>query len=150
MPQSLVKNFVHITFSTKYREDILRKEDREEIFAYMAGILNNLKCSPIIVGGVSDHVHVLCLLEKTISVSVLLDKLKANSSKWIKSLGDHYENFAWQRGYGCFSVSQSKVEVVRNYILNQERHHGEQSFKEEFIEFLHKYEMEYDERYLWD
>jgi len=150
MPQSLVKNYIHIAFSTKYREEILRKEDRNEIFSYMAGILNNLNCTPIIVGGVSDHVHVLCLLEKTLSVSVLLDKLKANSSKWIKSLGQHYINFAWQRGYGSFSVSQSKVDVVRNYIANQERHHGQETFKEEFINLLEKHEIEYDEQYLWD
>lgn len=150
MPQSLVKNYIHITFSTKYREDTLLKKDLPEIFSYMAGILKNLNCTPIVVGGVSNHIHVLCLLDKTTSVSELLDKLKANSSKWIKSLGKEYVNFAWQRGYGSFSVSQSKVEVVRNYIANQERHHNKGTFKEEFIELLEKHELEYDEQYLWD
>lgn len=107
MAQSLAKNYIHIIFSTKHREHTLQKKDLPEIFSYLAGILSNLQCSPIIVGGVSDHIHVFCVLSKNITLAKLVEELKSNSSKWIKTKGTEYINFAWQNGYGAFSVSQS-------------------------------------------
>jgi len=150
MSQSLAKNYLHITFSTKYREPILQKEDRAEMFSYLSGALSNLECSPIVVGGVSDHIHILCVLSKNIALAKLMELIKSSSSKWIKTKSEKYANFAWQNGYGAFSVSQSKVEVVRRYILNQEEHHYGTSFQEELLRFLKEYQMDYDEKYLWD
>lgn len=150
MPQSLTKNYLHITFSTKYREHSLKKEDLPELFSYMSGILSNIDCTPIAVGGVTDHVHILCILSKTMSLSKMMELLKANSSKWIKTIGNNYVNFRWQDGYGAFSVSQSKVEVVRKYIQNQEQHHQQKSFQEELLTFLEEYQIKYNEQYLWD
>ena len=150
MSQSLAKNYLHITFSTKYREPILQKGDWAEVFSYLSGALSNLDCSPIVVGGISDHIHILCVLSKNIALARLMESIKSSSSKWIKTKRMEYANFAWQNGYGAFSVSQSKVEVVRKYILNQEKHHLQTSFKDELLVFLKEYQVDYDERYLWD
>ncbi len=150
MAQSLTKNYLHITFSTKYREHSLQKDDLPELFSYMSGILSKLDCSPIIIGGVTDHIHVFCVLSKNITLAKMMETLKSNSSKWIKTKGESYTNFHWQDGYGAFSVSQSKVEVVRNYIQNQEQHHQQKSFQEELLKFLDEYQIEYNEDYLWN
>jgi len=150
MPQSLVKNYIHITFSTKYRYPFIDDKVKDELFGYLGGICKNLECNPIIVGGYRDHVHVLCLLSRKISLMKLIERIKANSSKWIKTKGIKYQNFYWQRGYGAFSVRHSQVDIVKSYILNQENHHMKKSYKDEYLVFLQENNIEYDERYVWD
>ena len=150
MPQSLVKNYVHIVFSTKHRVPLISKEIEEELFSYLGGICKNLECNPIQIGGHKDHIHIFCLLSKKIALMDLIEKVKTNSSKWIKTKGKEFENFYWQNGYGAFSVNPTEIEIVKNYILNQEEHHKKKTFQEEFLAFLKKYDVEYDERYVWD
>lgn len=150
MPQSLVKNYVHIVYSTKHRQPFIKKEIQKELYGYLGSTCKELDCSPIAIGGIEDHIHLLCLLSRKIALSELVSKVKSNSSKWIKTNGASYFNFYWQRGYGAFSVNPSQVEVVIRYIRNQEAHHAKQTYKEEYLLFLKKYEIEYDERYVWD
>ena len=106
-------------------------------------------CAPVIVGGYQDHIHILCLLPKDETTIKVIQTIKAFSSKWIKSKGDKYRNFAWQNGYGAFSVHPGQVETVRNYIARQAEHHGKKDFQTEYLTFLKEYEMEYNEKYLW-
>ena len=149
MPQSLANLLTHLIFSTKNREPLLiGKELRHQTHAYLATVLNDLKCPSVIVGGVSNHVHILCHLAKTKAVSDVLEHLKASSSKWLKTQGSHA--FTWQRGYGAFSVSQSLVDSVVRYIERQEEHHRTITFEEEYRSFLKGYRVAYDERYVWD
>ena len=109
-----------------------------------------LECNPIIVGGHQDHVHILCLLSRKIAQMKLLEEVKKQSSKWIKTKGEAYSNFYWQDGYGIFSVNPSEIEVVIRYISNQEAHHRQRTFQDEFRGFLEKYKIDFDERYVWD
>ncbi|MBN1185741.1 MAG: IS200/IS605 family transposase [Bacteroidales bacterium] len=150
MPQSLVKNYLHITFSTKDRYPFIDSKIDEELFKYIGGICKNLECNPIIIGGHSDHIHILCLLSRKIALMKLIEEVKSHSSKWIKTKGTLYQNFYWQRGYGGFSVNESDINIVREYILNQVEHHKTRTFKEEYLSFLEEYNIEYDERYVWD
>ncbi len=116
----------------------------------MASILKDCDCSPIIIGGIEDHVHVLCKLSKTRSMSSVIEDVKKKSSKWIKTRGIEYKGFYWQNGYGVFSIGESQVKALKEYIKNQEEHHRKKSFKEEFLEILNCYRIVYNERYLWD
>lgn len=150
MPQSLVKNYVHLVFSTKYRQPLIDKVIQPELYAYIGGVCKNQECYPYAIGGIEDHIHILCLLSKKIPLYKLLEVVKSNSSRWIKTKGQAYKNFYWQGGYGAFSVNPSQTHIVKRYINNQEEHHKKKSFKEEFRAFLKKYEVEYDERYVWD
>jgi REP element-mobilizing transposase RayT len=122
----------------------------EELFKYIGGICKNLECNPIKVGGYRDHIHILCVLSRKIALMKLLEEIKSHSSKWIKTKGDKYKNFYWQRGYGSFSVNPAEIDVVVRYIENQAEHHKKKTFQDEYIAFLKKYNAEYDERYLWD
>jgi len=150
MPQSLSKVCVHIVFSTKNRYPFIDNEIEQELWAYLGGICKALACNPIRVGGYSDHVHICCLLSRKITQVKLLEEIKKESSKWIKTKGRQYEKFYWQDGYGIFSVNSSEIERVVEYIKNQREHHEKRIFKDELIAFLKKYNAEYDERYLWD
>ena len=150
MPQSLTKVYVHITFSTKYRTHSIDKNIKEELWDYIGGVCKALECNPVRVGGYSDHIHVLCLLSKKITQMKLLEEIKKSSSKWIKTKGKQYSNFYWQDGYGIFSVNPYEIDKVIAYIKNQEEHHKRKTFEKEFLAFLNKYKIEYDERYLWD
>ena len=150
MPQSLSKVYVHITFSTKNRYPFIDNEIEQELWAYLGAICKALECNPIRVGGYNDHIHICCLLSKKITQMKLLEEIKKESSKWIKTKGEQYENFYWQDGYGIFSVNPSEVELVVKYIENQQEHHKKRMFKEELLAFLKKYNVEYDERYLWN
>jgi putative transposase len=124
-------------------------EIRPRLHAYLVGILDNLKSPSLRTGGVADHVHILFLLGRTISQSELVEEVKKSSSKWMKSEGG-VPGFTWQAGYGVFSVGESQVDAVINYIQNQEEHHRKVTFQEEFRKFLEKYKVPYDERYVWD
>jgi putative transposase len=150
MPQSLIKNYIHITFSTKNRLPFIIPEIREELFRYLGGICKNLECHPVIVGGHKDHIHILCLLSKKVALMNLLEEIKSHSSKWIKTKGENFKNFYWQNGYGAFSVNPSEIEVVKNYIEHQDEHHKNKTFQDEYLAFLKKYKVDYDERYVWD
>jgi REP element-mobilizing transposase RayT len=150
MPQSLVRNYIHITFSTKHRQRLIDEVIKEELFKYMGGICKNLECYPIMVGGYKDHVHILCLLSRKIALMKLIEEVKSHSSKWIKTKGEKYKNFYWQNGYGGFSVAPSQVDIVKDYIATQDEHHGVKSFKEEYIGLLQVNNIDYDERYVWD
>jgi len=150
MPQSLSKNYIHLVFSTKYREDLLLENDLSKLYAYLSGILRNIECHSIEIGGTINHVHILCELNRKITLVKMVQTIKANSSKWIKMLDDFYQSFYWQEGYGAFSVSQSQVENVRRYIQNQKEHHTQTQYEPEYIGLLKKHNVEYDERYIWD
>jgi len=150
MGQSLVKNYMHIVFSTKHRQPIILPDIESELHAYMGGICNNLECQTIKIGGYTDHVHILCMLSKKIPLMKLLEEIKSHSSKWIKTKGDPYKTFYWQDGYGAFSVSPKNVDSVISYIANQPRHHDIQNFQDEYRGLLKEYRVEYDERYVWD
>ena len=150
MPQSLSKVYVHIVFSTKYRKKLIRNEIKESLFEYIGGICRELECNQIKVGGHEDHIHVLCMLSRKISIMKLLEEVKKSSSRWIKTKGDKYSDFYWQGGYGIFSVNPKDVEIVKNYIKTQEEHHSKQDFKTEFRGFLKKNHVDYDKRYVWD
>ncbi len=149
VPQSLANLLTHLIFSTKNRETLLiGKNLQQRTHAYLAAILKDMDCPALVVGGVADHVHILCRLAKTQSVSNVVEHIKASSSKWLKTQGS--PTFAWQRGYGAFSVSQSHVAPVTSYIEKQEQHHRTMTFEEEFRLILKRYRVAYDERYLWD
>lgn len=151
MPQSLAKVYVHIVFSTKYRYPFLTdKNIRSEMHAYLGGTCNELDSPVLTVGGVADHVHVLCRLTRNLSIAKVVGDMKRSSSKWIKTKGTLLRKFAWQNGYGAFSVGQSEVERVRKYIEGQEEHHRRKAFQEEYRSFLNEFGVEYDERYVWD
>ena len=150
MGQSLVKNYVHITFSTKNRVPLISEEIEKELYSYIGGICKNLECYPIKVGGFYDHVHILTSLSKKIALMVLLEKLKANSSKWIKTKSDSLKKFYWQNGYGAFSVNPYEIDKVISYIENQKEHHRKETFQDEYRAILKKYNVEYEEKYIWD
>ncbi|MDR3261966.1 MAG: IS200/IS605 family transposase [Tannerella sp.] len=150
MPQSLSKVYVHLTFSTKDRYPFIDTHLQIRLWEYLGGVCKGLECHPVQIGGTHDHVHIFCLLSKKIAQVKLLEEVKKQSSKWVKTLNSRYAKFYWQDGYGIFSVNPSEIDVVSNYIRNQEEHHRKRTFKEEFIAFLNKYGVVYDERYIWD
>ena len=150
MPQSLSKNLIHLIFSTKNRRAFLATSIRSDLHAYMSTVLKNLECPVLVINSVDDHVHILFLLHRTTTLSVVVGKVKASSSKWLKTQSDRLTEFSWQGGFGAFSVSESNVAAVKAYIANQEEHHQKVSFKDELRSFLTKHHVQYDERYLWD
>ncbi|MGW8123978.1 IS200/IS605 family transposase [Roseivirga echinicomitans] len=150
MSQSLVQNYIHIVFSTKYRQHLIHPPYEEELHQYLAGICKELDCPVLKVGGYTDHVHVLCKLSKNIALFRLVKELKMSSSKWMKTRHETLSNFYWQNGYGAFSVKPSEVDRVITYIENQHEHHRRKSFQEEYRAFLMKYKVDFDERYVWD
>lgn len=150
MPQSLVKNYIHIIFSTKYRNDFIDESIENELFSYIASICKDFESTAIQIGGTDNHIHILCLLSRKIALMKLVQEVKAHSSKWIKTKGKKYEDFFWQDGYGAFSVSPNNIFAVTNYIKHQREHHKEFDFKTEIINYYKKYKIEYDEKYLWD
>ena len=150
MPQSLSKVYVHLTFSTKNRESIILPDVQNRLFQYLGGICAGLECTPIQIGGHKDHVHILCLLSRKVSQMKLVEEAKKKSSKWIKTIDIRFVNFYWQDGYGIFSINPIEKNAVIKYIKNQEEHHKTKSFQDEFRSFLKKYNIDYDERYVWD
>jgi REP element-mobilizing transposase RayT len=150
MAQSLSKNLLHLVFSTKNRERLIHDDLRSDLHAYMATVLKNMECPALIINSVEDHVHILYILHRTVALSSAVGELKSSSSKWLKTLSDQLAAFAWQAGFGAFSVSESNVAAVRQYIENQKEHHRKVSFQNELRSFLSKHRLEYDERYLWD
>jgi putative transposase len=151
MPQSLSQIYLHIVFSTKHRQPFLTDPTlRREVHAYLAGACRNLESPSLTVGGVADHVHILVRFSKSIAVATLVREVKRESSKWIKPRGRGLASFQWQEGYGAFSISPSHVDALERYIARQEEHHRRESFQDEFRRLLKKYQVTYDERYVWD
>ena len=150
MGQSLVKNYIHLVFSTKHRAPLIQPPVESELHSYLGGICNNLDCQVIKVGGYNDHVHILCMLSKKIALMKLLEELKSHSSKWIKTKGVEYANFYWQDGYGAFSVKASEIDRVVASIANQHEHPRKKTFQEEYRTILKKNEVDYNEKYVWE
>jgi REP element-mobilizing transposase RayT len=150
MPQSLSSILAHLIFSTKNREPFITPAIEPELHPYIAKILQGLKSPCLALNGTSDHIHILLALSRVITVAELVEEVKTNSSKWIKTKGREFKNFHWQRGYGAFSVGQSDVEAVKHYIHNQKEHHKRVTFQDEYREFLKSSGIAFDERYMWD
>lgn len=150
MPQSLSLILVHIVFSTKSREPIIQVGERDRLFSFLGGIARDCGAPMLDRGGVADHVHLLCSLGRTITVAKLVEQLKTRSSLWLKTLAPPYSRFQWQVGYGAFSIGRSQQSVLGRYFAKQEAHHAERDFKTEFRGLLKKYDVPYDERYVWD
>jgi putative transposase len=150
MSQSLANLHVHLIFSTKDRMPVLPSSLKEQLHGYMASVLAELNCQVILINSMPDHVHVLFNLARTAALAKVVEHVKRSSSKWLKSKGAAYGKFSWQSGYGAFSVSESKVTEVANYIRNQEEHHRKSSFQDEFTKFLKHHRIAFDEKYVWD
>ncbi|MCP4551962.1 MAG: IS200/IS605 family transposase [Bacteroidetes bacterium] len=149
MGQSLVKNYMHLVFSTKHRKPLIHPPIEAELHSYLGGICNKLECPVIKVGGYTDHIHILLMLSKKLALMKVMEELKSHSSKWIKTKGSAYENFYWQDGYGAFSVNPTEVDTIIAYINNQHEHHRKKAFQDEYRTFLKKYKVDYDEKYVW-
>lgn len=149
MSQSLAKILIHLVYSTKQRQRWLSSGIRPGLFAYQAGIFRTWESPALVIGGVEDHVHALFLLSRNHAIKKIVEEVKKGSSKWLKIEGGLQE-FAWQAGYGAFSVSQSNVEDVRRYIEEQPRHHHQMSFQDELRALYARHGIEFDERYVWD
>ncbi len=150
MGQSLVQNYIHIVFSTKHRAALIFPPYEQELHSYIGGVCKELGCPVLVVGGYTNHIHILCMLSQKIALMTLVQKVKAHSSKWIKTKNPKLSNFFWQDGYGAFSVNPKAVDVVVNYIKNQHEHHRKKDFKEEYRAFLKQYKVDYNEDYVWD
>jgi putative transposase len=148
MPSTHTSLHCHLVFSTKERLPLIAEEWRENLYAYLGGIVKGLDAIPLAIGGMKDHVHLLVGLKSSHRIDYFLRDLKADSSEWVhKEIGG--KTFSWQKGYGAFSVSPSNIEGAKKYIFNQAEHHRRKSFQEEYRELLQVSGIEYDERYLW-
>jgi REP element-mobilizing transposase RayT len=142
---------IHVVFSTKHRQPLITAKIEPELYAYIAKILFDECYSPaLIIGGDKDHLHILFAQSRIWSVAKIIELIKKRSSKWIKTKGKEFRSFQWQKGYGAFSVSRSSAETVKRYIADQKEHHRRVSYEVEFIAFLDKHGIEYDEKYMWD
>ncbi|MDP4220931.1 MAG: IS200/IS605 family transposase [Bacteroidota bacterium] len=149
MAHTYISNYQHFVFSTKHRQKSLTPEIRERLWAYMGGIARNKNIVPIEIGGYDDHCHALLLLPATITLAKTAQVIKGVSSKWLSETYPELSSFRWQDAYGAFSVSVSQVDRTIAYIKNQEQHHKRLTFQEEYVSFLKKHNIEYDERYVW-
>jgi len=145
-----VQCYIHLVFAVKNREALLTKDIRNRVFEYISGIIRGMNHKSIIVNGVSDHIHILIGYNTTVSISDTVHEIKRCSSLFINENELCKKRFAWQEGFGCFSYGQSQIKKVYHYIENQEKHHEKSTFKSEYIGFLKKYEINYDDRYLFD
>jgi len=141
---------IHYVFSTKNREPMIDKDVRDRLWAYLGGIAKTNKMKALCIGGTDNHIHALLSIPATISVAKGIQLLKGGSSKWVHETFDHHEKFGWQEGYGAFSVGISQVDDTIAYIHNQEQHHRKRTFKEEYLAFLQKHSIEYNEQYVWN
>ncbi len=150
MPQSLYKMLVHIVFSTKNRADLIAPEIEDGLYAYIHGIVENNGAKLIVGGGTSNHIHLLVSLPKKIDVPVLIGGIKRDSSVWIKEQSTKYADFYWQKGYGAFSIGQTQIGKISNYIKTQKEHHQKHTFESEYRTWLNEYKIDFDENYVWD
>jgi REP element-mobilizing transposase RayT len=150
MPQSLTKIYAHLIFSTKNRAAFLDEEVRDRVHGYIAKTIRSIDSPYVVVGGVADHIHILFDMGKRHAPIAFVEQVKRESSKFVKTLGPKYNSFYWQRGYGMFSVSPTHLADAEDYVRNQEQHHQKKTFQEEFREFLKRYGISFDERFVWD
>jgi putative transposase len=150
MANTFTQIYIHVVFAVRERESLIKPEWKEELFKYITGILKNQGIKLIAIGGVKDHIHILFGLNPTIALSDLVREVKASSSKFINEEKFVRGKFYWQEGFGAFSYSRSQIDAVAKYILNQEEHHSGKSFKDEYIALLDRFEVEYDDRYLFN
>jgi putative transposase len=150
MPQSLSSVFIHLVFSTKNREPWIHSSIETDLHAYGATILQNAGCGALLINGMADHLHVLFNLSRTKTIAGVVEELKTSTSKWIKTQGPKFHGFHWQTGYAAFSVSQSNIEQVLEYIRLQKDHHAQRSFQDECRGLFRKHGIVFDERYVWD
>lgn len=149
MAQTLTRLLIHAIFSTKNRANMIKPQFEPELYAYIGGVCRNAGSPLLAAGGTSNHVHLLISLAKTGSVADLMMDVKKDSSKWIKTKATYFAGFQWQEGYGAFTIGESQVDDLKAYIARQKEHHRTISFEEEYLAFLEKYNVTYDERYLW-
>lgn len=149
MPHSYSTCLMHCVFSTKDRQKIITPNLETRLWPYLGGVARENKMTALAVGGVEDHVHILLAVPSTLSISKAMQLIKGGSSKWIHDTFADFQDFEWQEGYGAFSISQSGIADTIAYINGQRDHHADYSFKAEFIAFLKKHEIQYDERYVW-
>jgi putative transposase len=150
MGQSLSQVYIHLTFGTKNRYPFIKQETEERLHAYLAGTLKNYESPSLAINSVPDHVHILFRLSKNYTLAKVVEEIKKQSSKWLKEIGAEYQKFSWQQGYGAFSVSSSKIDVVKKYINNQKEHHRLKTYLEEVETFFREYgATEYDPEYFW-
>jgi REP element-mobilizing transposase RayT len=149
MPQSFGSLHVHVVFSTKHRQPLIKPDWQPRLFEYIGGILRNNSCALIAAGGTADHAHLLVSLSRTLAVADALRQIKSNSSGWIHDALS-LPHFQWQEGYGAFAVSYSNLDQLKSYLANQEQHHHRLSFQDEFRELLRRHDLEWDEQYIWD
>jgi REP element-mobilizing transposase RayT len=150
MPQSLASVLVHLIFSTKHRQPLILSEIEPELYPYLATVFRGLDSPILALNGTADHLHVLFRLGRKVSLAEVVEVIKTSSSKWIKTKGPAYKEFYWQNGYRAFSIGESGVAALKQYIAKQKDHHQKTTFQEEYRAFLAKYRVEYDERYVWD
>ena len=148
MPQSLSKIYLHLIFHVKSTSPVIREEDLTRVHEYIGGLINSQQSQVIKVGGICDHVHILFVMNKMESPARMVEEIKRNSSRWIKTLAPRYEKFSWQGGYAIYSVSQSLVYKTEEYINNQAEHHKRVSFKDEYLSFLKSYGVDFDLKYV--
>ncbi|MEX2345692.1 MAG: IS200/IS605 family transposase [Balneolaceae bacterium] len=150
MSQSLSKLYIHLTFSTKGRQPLIDKPIKADLHSYMAGTFKRYESPALIINSVPDHIHVLFRLSKNMALARIVEEVKKGSSKWMKKHSGN-RSFFWQRGYGAFSVSSSKVSTMTRYIARQEEHHKQMSYREEINRFMKEYDVvEYNPAYFWD
>jgi REP element-mobilizing transposase RayT len=147
---SYISMLAHFVWSTKNREPFILPSWRDDLYGYIGGILKNKRATLLERGGMADHIHLLVAMPSTLSLAEIVNVVKSNSSKWVHENIEQGKAFGWQERYGAFSVSKSAEPQVREYLVNQEEHHRVRPFKEEFVMFLNRHEIAYDERYLWD
>ncbi|MHB8865820.1 MAG: IS200/IS605 family transposase [Pirellulaceae bacterium] len=150
MSQSLTKLYAHLIFSTKNRQTFLEEEIRPQVHGYLATVMRGLDSHYVVVGGVADHVHILFDMGKMRAPVDFVEEVKRESSKFVKRLWPNLHDFYWQRGYGMFSVSPTLLDDAESYVRHQVEHHHKKTFQEEFRGFLTRYDIDYDERYVWD
>ncbi len=150
MPQSFHTIPIHLVWSTKHRLPHIEPEIEIELYKYMASIFREYDSPALIINGSADHVHILSMLSRTVTLAKLIEEVKKSSSKWIKTKGDQYKNFYWQTGYAALGVGQYHIDNAKRYISNQKEHHRRWTFKKEYIDLLNKYSIKYDKRYIWD
>lgn len=150
MATSLSSILIHLVFSTKHRALLIKPEIEPELFAYIGSVFRTHNSPMLAIGGTENHLHILFSLSRTITLAKIVEEVKRSSSTWLKTKGEGYCNFYWQTGYGAFSIGQSNVETVKNYIARQKEHHRQKNFEDELRVLLQKYQIEFDEKYLWD
>lgn len=150
MANTFTQIYVHIVFSVKGRQNLIQKSWKDELHKYICGVVNGKEQKVYAIGGMADHIHLLVSIKPTISISDLVRDIKANSSKWINEKQYVVGKFQWQEGFGAFSYGQSQLDIVITYINNQEQHHEQKTFKDEYIELLQRFNIIYDEKYLFE